>query len=110
VEEVRRVNPQFTKTALMPLFLRSDGDWSFVAREKGWSDKYDSYIYAFIFDKEKIAGRQAEFAAKELLPVMRRHLEMAVQQAPTRVFLERSRLRPTMISRRWLSRSSPDMD
>ena len=41
---------------------------------------------AFLFARDKIEGRQAGFAAQELAPVAKRHLEMAVAAAPTNLW------------------------
>jgi hypothetical protein len=81
-------NPSFAASALLPLFLRADADWSFLKKEKGWDERYDAYIYVFLFDREKIQGRRPEFVARELAPVVKKQLQMAVAKAPVKLYFD----------------------
>ncbi len=81
-------NPSFASSALLPVFLRPDPDWSFLKKEKGWDEQYDSYVYVFLFERDKIQGRQPEFAARELAPVLKRHVQMAVSKAATSFYFD----------------------
>jgi hypothetical protein len=81
-------NPAFARNTLLPLFLRSDGDWSFLAREKDWDSQADAYVFVFLFAREKYQGRDVEFVAHELAPFMKSHLQLAAAQAPTRLWFE----------------------
>jgi hypothetical protein len=81
-------NAAFAGAALLPVFLRSDADWSFLKKEKGWDEQYDAYVYVFLFARDKIQGRQPEFAARELAPVLKKHLQMAVAHAPTKFYFD----------------------
>ena len=36
----------------------------------------------------KLQGRQPEFAARELAPVVKKHLQMAVARAPTKLYFD----------------------
>ena len=80
-------NPALAKS-LLNVFLRPDADWSFLKKEKGWDENYDAYVAVFLFAREKIQGRQTEFVARELLPVLKRHLQAAVAQAPAKLWFE----------------------
>jgi hypothetical protein len=81
-------NAGFAASALLPLFLRPDADWSFLKKEKGWDEQYDAYVYVFLFEREKIQGRQPEFVARELAPVVKKMLQMAVAKAPTKLYFD----------------------
>src|SRR5213075_1794571 len=43
-------------------------------------------IGLFVFSKEKVEGRQAEFAARELAPVAKRMFQMAMKKLPTHFY------------------------
>ena len=77
-------NPSFAASALLPLFMKTDADWSFLKKEKGWDEQYDAYVYVFLFSRDKIEGRQPEFVARELAPVLKKQLQMAVSKASTK--------------------------
>ncbi len=81
-------DPGFAGQALLPVFLRSDADWSFLRKEKGWDEQYDAYVYVFLFARDKIQDRQPEFAARELAPVVKKQLQMAVAQAQTKLYFD----------------------
>ncbi len=81
-------NPSFASNALLPVFLRPDPDWSFLEHVKGWDEQLYSYVYVFLFDHEKIAGRQPEFAAREQAPVLKKQIQLEVAKAPTNLYFE----------------------
>ena len=81
-------NPSFAASALLPLFMKTDADWSFLKKEKGWDEQYDAYVYVFLFGRDKVEGRQPEFVARELAPVVKKHLQMAVSKAPTKFYFD----------------------
>lgn len=81
-------NPSFASNALLPVFLRPDPDWSFLKHVKGWDEQLDSYVYVFLFDHEKIAGRQPEFAAREQAPILKKQILLEVAKAPTNLYIE----------------------
>lgn len=80
-------NPALAQS-LLGLFLRSDGDWSFLKKQPGWDERFDAYITVFLFAREKIEGRQPDFVARELTGVVRKHLQMAVAQAPVKLYFD----------------------
>jgi hypothetical protein len=75
--------PDLARGPMLDLFIRPDADWSFVKREAEWDDSYANFVQVFLFNRESVEGRQPEFAARELLPVFRRHLEAATARAPS---------------------------
>ena len=81
-------NPAFAATALLPIFLRPDPDWSFLRKQKDWDEQYDAYVYVTLFAREKIQGREPDFVARELAPVVKKHLQMAVAKAPTKLYFD----------------------
>jgi hypothetical protein len=80
--------PDMARGVLLDVFLRPDADWSFVKREHGWDDHFDNIIEVFLFSRDKIVGRDPQFAARELLPVVRRHLEAAAAKATTKFWFD----------------------
>ncbi len=54
-----------------------------MKREPGWSDKYNEIVEVVLFARKAIEGRNPEFAAQELAPVMKKQLQMAAAKAPT---------------------------
>ncbi len=81
-------NPSFAASALLPVFMRPDPDWSFLKKQKDWDENYDAYVYVFLFDRQKIEGRQADFAARELAGVVKKQLQMAAAKAPTKLYFD----------------------
>ena len=78
--------PEFARGALLDLFMKPDADWSFVKREREWDERFTAAVAAFLFARDRIEGRQPAFAARELAPVAKQHLEMAVAAAPTNLW------------------------
>jgi hypothetical protein len=76
-----------SRTDLVDVFLRTDADWSFVTREPQWDSRFGAIVDAFLFSRKSVEGREANFAAQELVPVYKRHLDAAVAKAPTKLFL-----------------------
>src|SRR5207247_2483782 len=68
---------------LMDAFIRPDADWSFVTREPGRDNGRRNAVALFVFSRESVEGRDAQFAARELVPVMRRFVGAAAD-APRR--------------------------
>jgi hypothetical protein len=75
--------PDLARGPLLDVFLRTDADWSFVTRDPAWDARFDAVVSVFLFSRDKIEGREPSFAAQELLPVYKRHLDMAIAKAPT---------------------------
>jgi hypothetical protein len=85
-QKVIDTQPEFARGALLDVFMKPDADWSFVKREREWDDRLTPMVGAFLFAREKIEGRQPAFAAQELAPVTKRHLELAIAAAPTNLW------------------------
>jgi hypothetical protein len=81
-------DPGFAGQALLPVFLRSDADWSFLRKEKEWDEQHDAYVYVFLFARDRIQDREPEFAARELAPVVKKQLQMAVARAQTKLYFD----------------------
>jgi hypothetical protein len=81
-------NPALATDALLPVFLRPDPDWSFLRKQKDWDEQYDAYVYVTLFARDKIQGREPDFVAGDLAPIVRKHLQMAVAKAPTKLYFE----------------------
>jgi hypothetical protein len=81
-------NPAFATSALLPIFLRPDPDWSFLRKQKDWNEQYDAYVYVTLFARDKIQGREPDFVARDLAAIVRKHLQMAAANAPTRLYFD----------------------
>ena len=82
--------PELAGGPLLDVFLLSNPNWSFLSHAKGWDpnapDSAKPVVEVYLFSREKIEGRQPDFAAQELLPVVRRQLEMAMKRLPTHFY------------------------
>lgn len=76
--------PDFARGPLLDAFVREDADWSFVRRESNWDDNYDNFVQVFVFNRSSIDGRLVDFAAPELMPVMKQLIQAAAPKTPTR--------------------------
>lgn len=85
-EKQSAADPALADGALLDLFLRPRGDWSFVA-EQGVDLRIRRRIGVFMFDNGRVVDREASFAGRELQPVYERHLAAAIARAPRRVQL-----------------------
>lgn len=81
-------NPALAANALLPIFLRPDPDWSFLRKQKDWDEQYDAYVYVTLFARDKIQGREPDFVARDLAPIVKKHLQMAVAKAPTKLYFD----------------------
>jgi hypothetical protein len=84
--EVTR-NPERARGDLVDTFIRTDADWSFVTREKEWDSGYDALIDVFMFSRASIEGREARFAAQELVAVYKQYAQAAAARAATRLWI-----------------------
>jgi hypothetical protein len=78
--------PQLAEGPLLDVFLYAAPDWSFLKNEKGWDPDSPPLVSVFLFSRDKIEGRDPEFAAHDLIPVVRRQFEMAVKKMPTHFY------------------------
>jgi hypothetical protein len=81
-------NPALATNALLPIFLRPDPDWSFLRKQKDWDEQYDAYVYVTLFARDKIQGREPDFVARDLAPIVKKHLQMAVTKASTNLYFD----------------------
>jgi hypothetical protein len=78
--------PDVARGPLLDMFLRPDPDWSLVTRDPAWDTRFEALVVTTLFAREKVDGRDPSFAAQELVPVYRRHLELAASKAPTNLW------------------------
>jgi len=82
--------PDLAGGALLDVFMKSDPDWSFLNSNPKWdpnaAPNLRPSVVVFLFSKEKVEGRQAEFAARELFPVVKRQFELALKKLPTHFY------------------------
>jgi len=82
--------PAFADGPLMDVFLRSDPDWSFLNNAPNWDPAANisakPVVAVLLFSKESIQGRQSEFAAHDLVPVVKRQFEAAIKRLPTHFY------------------------
>jgi Caspase domain len=87
-QKVIESDPALATNALLPIFLRPDPDWSFLRKQKDWDEQYDAYVYVTLFARDKIQGREPDFVARDLAPLVKKHLQMAVAKAPTKLYFD----------------------
>jgi hypothetical protein len=80
--------PELARGPLMDVFMRGDADWSFVERQKGWDENPTNIVDVVVFAKEAVVDREAQFAAQALMPVYRKHLDLAISKATTKFFFD----------------------
>jgi hypothetical protein len=76
--------PDVARGPLLDVFLRPDPDWSIVTRDPAWDTRFVALVVPTLFARERVEGRDPTFAAQELAPVYKRHLELAASKAPTK--------------------------
>ena len=79
-------NPALAKGPLLDVFLNPEADWSFIKQKTGGYDGRDSLVAVFVFSKESTKGRDPTFGAQEVIPVLKKHILLAAEQAPTKMF------------------------
>jgi hypothetical protein len=78
--------PEFAGGPLLDAFVNNNADWSFLNKNPQWDPDANPVIGLLVFSKEKVEGRQAEFAAHELAPVEKRMFQMAMKKLPTHFY------------------------
>lgn len=80
-EKLINEQPDFARGPLLDIFMRTDASWSFVQHPDS------SIVMTFLFSREHVQGRQAEFTAQELLPVSKQFLQLAASKESTNLWL-----------------------
>jgi len=82
--------PELAGGPLLDAFVNNKADWSFLSRNPQWNPNINPasmpVIGLLVFSKEKVEGRQPEFAARELAPVAKRMFQMAMKKLPTHFY------------------------
>ncbi|QDU92567.1 SHD1 domain-containing protein [Lignipirellula cremea] len=68
--------------ALPQLLTGDDRAWEFLKSEKGYDPRYKIEAGVFMFDREKIIGRDPEITAPELRPVVKKLVQTTAAKAP----------------------------
>jgi hypothetical protein len=76
--------PDLARGGLLEVFMRPDAPWPFVPHPDS------SVVAAFAFTHESVAGRDAAFAANELLPVSKQLLLLAAAKVPKDLYFDKS--------------------
>jgi hypothetical protein len=88
-QKLEKEDPELANGALMDVFVRPERRWEFVRAQPQWDDRLATpLIEVFLFERAQIEGRNPDFAARELLPVWRRHLRAATRRLPERLSIE----------------------
>jgi hypothetical protein len=74
---------------LLDVLMDPGADWSFLNKETRFGMVADHCVELFVFPRQKIEGRQPDFAARELAPTYRKTLEAAIARLPKTVFINR---------------------
>jgi hypothetical protein len=80
--------PDLAQGPLLDVFINTAPDWSFLRNEKGWDPNSlaPPYVVAFLFSREKVEGRDPEFAAHDLIPVVKQQMAIATKKVPTHFY------------------------
>ena len=89
-QKLIETQPEFAGGQMLDAFVNNNADWSFLARNPQWNPNINPaarpVVGLLVFSKEKVEGRQADFAARELAPVAKRMFQMAVKRLPTHFY------------------------
>jgi hypothetical protein len=89
-QKLIETQPEFAGGPMLDAFVNNNADWSFLTRNPQWNPNINPaarpVVGLLVFSKEKVDGRQAEFAARELAPVAKRMFQMAVRKLPTHFY------------------------
>jgi hypothetical protein len=80
-------DPEFALGTLLDTFMRQDADWSFVRRDPRWAEVTGARADVFMFSRKLVDGRSEDFAARDVVPILKRHLEMAISRAPNELYI-----------------------
>lgn len=86
-QKLEKQNPKLANGVLMDVFVRPELAWDFVKNEPEWDDRFGALIEVFIFERGKVEGRDPKFAARELLPVWKRHMAAALKRLPRHILM-----------------------
>jgi hypothetical protein len=82
--------PEFASGPLLDAFVNNNADWSFLSTNPQWNPNINPaarpVTALLVFSKEKVEGRQPDFAARELAPVAKRMFAMATKKLPTHFY------------------------
>ncbi len=79
-ETLEKERSSFANGPVLDTFWQQKPDWSFVKQEKEWFDGSRSAVCVFIFSRKNIEGRNPDFAARDLLPIWKRHLNAVLKK------------------------------
>ena len=89
-QKLIETQPDFAGGQMLDAFVNNNADWSFLSRNPQWNPNINPaarpLVGLLVFSKEKVEGRQAEFAARELAPVAKHMFQMAVKKIPTHFY------------------------
>ena len=94
VFEWATARPELASGPLLDALLDPAADWSFLNAETRFGLVADHCVDLLVFPRDKIAGRQEEFAAAEMAPVYRRTIEAAAARLPKKVYITRRLQKP----------------
>ena len=85
-QKLIETQPDFAGGPMLDAFVNNTVDWSFLSKNPQWNPNANMVVGLTVFSKEKVEGRQAEFAARELAPVAKRMFQMATKKLPTHFY------------------------
>jgi hypothetical protein len=80
-------NSDLANGPLLSVLMQPAADWSFLDRETRFGMVADHCVEVYVFPGQRIEGRPADFAAKDMAPVYRKTVEAAIGQLPKTVFI-----------------------
>src|SRR5882762_845498 len=80
--------PELAEGPLLDVFIYAAPNWSFLRNEKGWdaNSLAPPLVVPSLFSRDKVEDRDPEFAAHELVSVVKRQVEMATKKVPTHFY------------------------
>jgi len=94
VFEWSTARPDLANGPLLEALLDPAADWSFLDKESRFGLVADHCVDLLVFPRDKIAGRQVDFAAAEMAPVYRQSVEAAAKRLPQKVYITRNLYKP----------------
>jgi hypothetical protein len=89
-QKLIETQPELASGPMLDAFVHNNADWSFLTKNPQWKPNVgpaaQPVVGLLVFSKEKVEGRQPEFAARELAPVARRMFQMAMKKLPTHFY------------------------
>lgn len=86
-QTLAKSRPALANGPVLDVFRNYAAPLAFVKQEPGWDDRFEAFVAISLFSRDAIEGRDAKFLARDLRPVLKRHLLAAVAKKPERLYM-----------------------